>query len=366
MSPAPRATRLAVLILILAAEFALLEAGMRVAGGSEAAPAFQAIFMQDPLVGYRLRPGARTVYSTAEFSTALSINPQGVRDDRTLGPKQAGERRVVVLGDSLVLSVQVPLEQAFTTRLERGLRAAEPAVDWRVINAGVQGYGPVDDWVFYRHVVDALEPDVVLIVAFVANDATEAFDKASWLAADRLPASGAGETALTTARRIVRGSMVLQNVKLRWDQATADTAGPGAERPLASYLAEAPPEVTRGLEVTRDAFGRISAYAVRRGARTAIVLMPARFQLDDGDYGRLLQRVTGAGHTLVRHEATRRFQEALAPLGLPLLDLLPVLQAQPDPAGLFFQRNIHLTPRGHDVVGRALVDLVVMMNAPAR
>lgn len=347
------------MILVLAAEFALLEAGMRVVGGSEAAPAFQQIFMQDPEVGHRLQPGAQTVYSTVEFTTALAINAQGVRDDRDIGPKPPGQRRIVVLGDSLVLSVQVPLQEAFTSVLERELREADPSTDWEVINAGVQGYGPVDDWLFYRKVVDALEPDLVLVVAFVGNDATEAFDKADWLIDNRPPDVGTGEAAVTSARRIVRASMVLQNLRLRWDQAKAAFSGPGAERPLASYLAEPPAEVTEGLRVTREAFSRIATMAAARGARTAFVLMPARFQLDDGDYGRLRAGVEAAGHELVRHSASERFRTTLAPLGLPMIDLLPVLQAQPDPVGLFFTRNIHLTTRGHAVVGHALREFVL-------
>jgi lysophospholipase L1-like esterase len=363
-------TRVTVLILVLAVEFALLEVGMRAVGGSEAAPAFQKIFMQDPLVGHRLQPNARTVYSTVEFSTPLAINPQGVRDDRSLGAKRPGQRRIVVLGDSLVLSVQVPLQEAFTSVLERDLAEAAPEIDWQVVNAGVQGYGPVDDWLFYRHVVDALDPDLVLIVAFVANDATEAFDKASWLVDDRPPVVGAGEAAVTATRRIVRASMVLQNLRLRWDQVKAAATDPGAERPLASYLAEPSVEVSQGLELTREAFGRIASRASARGAGTALVLMPARFQLDDADYGRLNSGVTAAGHVLLRHAATDRFRTALTPLGLPMLDLLPVLQAQDHPADLFFQRNIHLTPRGHAVVGHALRDFVLARfnasQAPAR
>ncbi len=354
--------RAGVLALILAAEFALLEAGMRVAGGSEAAPSFQQIFMQDPQVGHRLKPLARTVYSTVEFSTGLSINAQGVRDDRDLGPKRTGQTRVVVVGDSLVLSVQVPVSQTFVARLERELAAVDPSRDWQVVNAGVQGYGPVDVWLFYRHVVDALDPDLVLIVSFVANDATEAFDKAAWL--DGPPAPDPRQAVVTWARRLARSSMVVQAARQRWVQARPDTAGPGAERPLAAYLATPPVEVTRGLEVSRDAYRRIAALASNRGARSAIVLMPARFQVDDGDYGRLRDRVRAAGHELIRQAATDRFQAALAPLELPMLDLLPVLQSQPDPAGLFFQRNIHLTPRGHEVVGHALAGFV--MGLPAR
>ena len=101
--------------------------------------------MQDDVIGYRLAPNQSVVYTTREFTTAIATNAQGVRDD-AIGPKVPGERRVVVLGDSLVLAVQVPHEATFCARLEARLNRGAPAgVRYRVINAGVQGYGPVEE-----------------------------------------------------------------------------------------------------------------------------------------------------------------------------------------------------------------------------
>ena len=341
-------------IVVLALEFAALEAALRTYGGTEAGPGFQGLFMQDPRVGHRPRPGARTRYTTVEFSTEIAINAQGVRDDADLGAKAANERRVLVLGDSLVFSVQVDLQQTFCKRLEARLAAADPHHTWRVINGGVQGYGPVHEWLFYQTVGDALQPDVVLIVAFVGNDAVDANDTEPWIDAGGPPVSQSVDRAADRVRRLTRSSMVLQIARLRVDQLKAHFAGPAPERPLASYLSDPPPAIAHGLQVTRRAFGLIAALAAQRGARTALVLMPARFQVDDADFGRLAVIVGQAGGTLVRDAASERFERALAPLELPMLDLLPVLASQPDRAGLFFERNVHLTPRGHEVVADAL------------
>jgi hypothetical protein len=362
--PAPRYAL--ALALILAAEFLVLEAALRLYGGSEASVEFQALFMQDHRIGHRLRPGATATYTTAEFSTEIAINHQGVRDDEAIGPKAPDERRVIILGDSLVLSVQVPFEKTFGEGLESSMNAADPAHRWRVINGGVQGYGPVQAWLFFEHELAALEPDIVLIVVFVGNDAVEAHDTASWLEAGRR-IEDAPERALNRARRLVRSSMVLQLVRLRYDAFRARLSGPAPERPLTSYLADPPREVLHGLQVSRDAFARIAERAAGIGARTGLVLMPARFQTDDGDYGRLEAAVSQAGGTLIRNAATDRFWHTLTPMGLPIVDLLPVLESQPDRSGLFFQGNIHLTLRGHQVVADALAEFVVTsgLAAPA-
>jgi len=225
---------------------------------------------------------------------------------------------------------------------------------WRVINGGVQGYGPVDEWLFYKTVGAPLEPDVILIVAFVGNDATEANDREAWIDAGGPPQDETIDRASDRIRRVTRSSVVLQTVRLRVDQLKAHFAGPAPERPLTSYLADPPPEVLHGLEVSRRAFGLIAADASSRHARTAIVLMPARFQTDDADFSRLAVIVSRGGGTLVRNSSSDRFRAALAPLGLPVLGLQPILAAQPQREDLFFQRNVHLTPRGHAVVADAL------------
>lgn len=348
--------RVSILFVLLVAGFAALEAGLRVYGASEGTTTFQSLFMPDPGVGSRLRPGARIRYTTVEFTTDIAINAQGVRDDEPIGPKPAGERRIVVLGDSLVLSVQVELAETFCKQLERQLNARGGSEHWRVINGGVQGYGPVQEWLFFDRVAAAFQPDVVLIVAFVGNDAIEAADSEAALDTGKPMADTA--PALSRVRRLTRSSVVLQYVRMRWDQLRGRLATGTPERPLSSYLADPPPVVAQGLAASRRAFGRIVERATGLGARTAIVLMPARFQTDDPDYGRLAAIVGQAGGELVRNSASERFAHALAPLQVPMLDLQPILAAQPDRIGLFFQRNVHLTPRGHEVVAGALANFL--------
>jgi lysophospholipase L1-like esterase len=351
--PGALASRLFVAALVLGAEFAAFEAFLRWQGGSEAAPVFQQLFMPDPAIGYRLRPGRSVVYTTREFTTPITINAQGVRDD-AIGPKAPGERRIVVLGDSLVLAVQVPHEATFTQRLQARLNARAPAgTRYRVINAGVQGYGPVEELLFYRHVAARFEADVVVVSAFVANDAVEAFDAAWRLDGTRPPAVAAREETERTVRRIVRRSMVLQIARQRYDQVRHRAGASAApNRPVGTYLATAPPYITTGLEVAIRAFGALDRDVRAGGGRLAIALMPARFQLDPAEYERLRVVTEPMAGPLTVDGATERFRAAVAPLGVPTIDMLPALKAAP--AGQFFVHTVHFTPAGHETVAAAL------------
>jgi hypothetical protein len=129
--------------------------------------------------------------------------------------------------------------------------------------------------------------------------------------------------------------------------------------------------VAHGLEVSRRAIAKIAERASGIGARTAIALMPARFQTNDPDFGRLVEIVRQAGGELDRDSASRRFAGALAPLGLPMIDVQTTLAVQPDREGLFYLQTVHLTPRGHQVVADALFNFLegaglVSGSSPAR
>lgn len=352
-----RVRRILLLLAIAAAQFAVFEAALRVWGHSEAAPSFQALFMPDPVVGYRLRPGARTRFVTAEFDTEIAINAQGVRDSRDIGPKPAAERRVVVLGDSLVLSVQVNEQQTFCRLLEDRLNRRGDPYTYRVINAGVQGYGPVEELLFYREVARAFDADLVVETIFVGNDAEEAVGSEPKLRGGSRPVAEAlSDSVMNRLRRLVRRSMVLQVVRLRivsvTDRLTTWLSPP--EPPLQSYAARPAARIQKGLDISRECVRAIADDAATSGAHAMIMLMPARFQVDDADFGRLRQSVKGLGGELVRDAATERFDRALSTLPVPRFDALPALRAALPGPDVFFQQTVHLTPRGHEVVADAL------------
>jgi hypothetical protein len=364
---------------IVLAQFVLFEAGLRLAGGSEAAPVFQQLFLQDPVVGYRLKPGARARFRTADFDTDIVINSSGTRD-REIEPKAADELRIVVLGDSLVLAVQVEQAETFTAVLEKRLNAhrapGEPR--YRVINAGIQGYGPVEELAFFEHVASRFDADVVLVGVFVGNDAMEANDTGAKVLPE---AAGTGAPGASTAseavkrpsgvplwlRRLTRRSMVLQTARIR-AMTLMERFGQvrPIDRALTMYLPDLPPEMARGLAVSRECIKRIDRIAAERGARTGIILLPARFQVRDDDYANLRAIVEEGGGELRRDAGTERFREALAPLGLPMMDPLPVFRRLPQQPELFFATTAHLTVRGHDVLAAGLEDFLRSSGLLAR
>ena len=150
--------------------------------------------------------------------------------------------------------------------------------------------------------------------------------------------------------------MVLQVLRLRVTAATSRFAGVTGRpsRRCRATRHHPAPRIAQGLAITRRVVESMIAEAAARGARTAVVLMPARFQVDDADYGRLRQIVGEAGGELVRDGATSASSEALRGIDAPVFDALPALRAALPGPDLFFQQTVHLTPRGHEIVADAL------------
>ena len=273
------------------------------------------------MIGYRLKPHARTHFATSEFAVDIAVNGAGFRDDEESGPKAANERRILLLGDSLVLSVQVP----FAADVRRAARASpeQPAVRvrYRVVNAGVQGYGPVEEQLFFRSIAAKFEPDLVVPVVFVGNDAEEAYS--SQLKLDEHRARSRRGRRAIRSRRVCAGSCAAawcsRSLRLRVLSATGRIAATLAppEPPLQSYAATPAPRIAEGLDDRAPLHRGHRERGFVRWRRDGVALMPARFQVDEPDYVRLKMAVASAGGELLRDAATERFDRALAALPMP-------------------------------------------------
>jgi lysophospholipase L1-like esterase len=105
--------------------------------------------------------------SSAWTAGFAHINLQGLRDDRPVGPKAAGERRLLILGDSVTFGGKVRTDQTYPYRLEQSLR--QVGLPWRVLNAGVAGYDSAQEADWLELFGWKLQPDA-LAIGFCRND----------------------------------------------------------------------------------------------------------------------------------------------------------------------------------------------------
>src|SRR4051794_39884304 len=130
-----RLKRLVRFLLAALAVVALGELAVRTFWPQPAFYASPGLFVDDPKVGHRMRPGLRGVVGNwAEFTTHVRINQLGIRGPE-IGPRRPGVRRVLVLGDSFTFGAGVEEAETFPAQLAAELtRRGAPAEG---INAGI-------------------------------------------------------------------------------------------------------------------------------------------------------------------------------------------------------------------------------------
>lgn len=129
----------------------------------------------DPLLGARLIPGKRGWWTQEEreFVTPVEINSLGFRDLPRQLQKPEGTYRILVIGDSFVEAMHVPVEETFPRRLEAILRGRDQMGGrWRieVVAAGVSGWGTASELLWFRHEGHRYAPDLVLLSFYPGND----------------------------------------------------------------------------------------------------------------------------------------------------------------------------------------------------
>lgn len=129
-------------------------------------------FVVDKDYGYFHRRNFKQVYQyqASDVTWLARFNELGLRGPAYGGPR-AGERRVLCLGDSFTFGYGLDEEKIFPTKLERQLNA-QGGGNWRVINAGVGGWGALQETKYARAHFDLFRPDVVVLTV-CDNDAND-------------------------------------------------------------------------------------------------------------------------------------------------------------------------------------------------
>jgi len=121
--------------------------------------------VDDPSLGYKHPSSVGYWLGT----NRIELNSHGLRDDEIPYNKPAGEKRILVLGDSVTFGWGVSQGETFSDRMEYLLNEL-PGDRWQVINSGVNGYNTEQEATYLRIEGMRYSPDFVLLV-YVSNDA---------------------------------------------------------------------------------------------------------------------------------------------------------------------------------------------------
>lgn len=120
------------------------------------------------------KPNQKFLSKDRCYNSILRINDVGFHSRTYSVEKPQGTFRVVIIGDSFVEAVQVPLEKTFPAILEKKLNQNAKNVKYEVISIAKSGNGTLMNLMYAREYAMKLDPDL-LINAFTANDLEDDF-----------------------------------------------------------------------------------------------------------------------------------------------------------------------------------------------
>jgi hypothetical protein len=346
--------------------FVGLELSLRVV----AAFAHSPLFAQDStdakgwLAANRLHPGDPIM--------GFRVNSHGFNDDE---PEKNKGCLVTAVGDSFTVGV-VPHEFHFATVAERALQCPIDAI-------GVCAVGPEEYALLERDEALPLEPDVVLVDLFVGNDIVDNLrgrdhfrgGMRRWLDRHNL-----------LVYELPRRLLIVARERAHHRSSAPASAPPSATNKILSRdeLVRAFPWLTdpsrEPSSMSHEAFLELETRHAReicgggdepyyrrfweildemRAAAAprplAVLLIPDELQVEEPLWRDVSAR---AGMPLDRDRAQHLLAATLAKKGIPYLDLLPVLRAEPIGSDgmrhLFHRDDSHLNARGNAVTGAAL------------
>lgn len=303
--------------------------------------------------GTRLRPGFDSTYRNAEFAIHIRINSHGLRGPEHSYERPPGTIRILALGDSFTFGQGVEYDQAWPWLLAA---TADGPARVESINAGWASPSQSGQLEYLRRFGLRYDPDLVIAMIFVGNNVVNE------LAAERAGEGGLQDVELfagyLTNYQVRVGPLgavrqavdellpnlyeitTLALVKLQY--------GLGSRRATFDYILadDEPAEIRHGWERLLAAVEGIVRATEAAGKRAAVVVAPFYDQVTVTRYP--------LGYTPDRPQ--RILIRFCAQRALECLDLRPALVAAGDPADLYYVKDGHWTPRGHDVVAKAIRD----------
>jgi lysophospholipase L1-like esterase len=330
------------------------------------------MFRPDPDAGYRLQSDYRNYVRVPEYRVDIRTDSEGYRVPVESSPEDPSASRILVVGDSFTFGVGVDAEDTFPQVLETRLAGVAPG-GWEVRNGGVGGYGPLRTERLLRARQAAWDPDVLVHALYVGNDLLDV-RPSSFLEEPRIEK---GRMVAGGEARHVRARLYLRTHSHLYAFLRERLYGLYRRTPLAERSQPLDP---MGLaewvgpirEVTWPAAARsieeIATWARLRGTRYAVMVIPARYQVDDESWARYRKGWGLADDAFDRDHAQREVVELLQRLDVPYLDLLePMRQATSEGSRLYYEADRHWNAAGHALTARLLheeLDRLGWLRAP--
>ncbi|MEQ1523663.1 MAG: hypothetical protein ABL936_20545, partial [Aestuariivirga sp.] len=288
-------------------------------------------------------------------------------------PERAKESKadVFVAGDSFVFCTAVTVTNTASYFLQEmsGLR---------VYNIGIGGNGPYEYVEMMKHLGPTFHPQVIVMTIYEGNDLRDAIRSKHFIDSkeDLRKKEKTTTPALSYAAEFIGANVELVSKLVRYSRGGKEvynfrySATVSNKTMPFNVTNEDQDEVVHAMklqsgEIDFDAFeppfNEFVRWSNSNGITPVVAYIPSMYTA----YAATVQFEDPMVQTAVQQFSTAQrlwFARHAAILGCRYLDITPAFQAAATSELTHFPANLHLTPKGHEVVAKALLSLVKELN----
>ena len=332
------------------------------------------LFQNDENLDYRMSSGINGTFVKQEFAVPIYTNTLGLRDHEyyyNYGiTKPDDVFRILALGDSFTWGAHgTTLDETFVKVLEAKLNQnvdlGAEIKKVEVVNAGVRGYSPDQEVAYLKTNGLKLTPDLVTLNFYVNNDFSGNGAKGEMRVNDKgqlvLTRQGKGYIERTRefilekshAYRLMEKGVVSLSAKFIGENVVAKVAKWDTKKELFAPLSE---DFRQDVKETYTVLEEANNLLLKKGVDFVIVLIPAKYQVDDKLWDIFLDENNFKEGDVQRDRPQEIIKKFAEKRNILVIDLLPSMQENNNDNNFFWNLNPHFNKLGNEVAGEIIFE----------
>lgn len=332
----------------------------------------------DPDRGVRLVAGRSGWWTQEdrEFTVPIQINSHALRDVEHEWDKPAGSKRVLIVGDSFIEAMHVPLAATIGRQLEPLLNDGRTQ-RVEVIEAGVSGYGTAAQTIFFEKQLRRYQADIVVLALYPGNDVKnnsptlEDYLQPQYAAdgtlqrivnKQKIPRAGRSKAFQFVRQTILRRQPALASRLTAWGVFGANAIRQAPQRdgiPLdyGVYAKEMDAEWRDAWTKTEQLLERLRKDVEETGARLLVMIVSSRDQVYPASWEQVVRNNVAMQQKQWDLDAPqRRVESWCREQGVPYVALTPAFKQAAASGGelLHYPQDGHWTAAGHKLAATVI------------
>ncbi|MBS3156794.1 hypothetical protein J4442_01310 [Candidatus Woesearchaeota archaeon] len=351
---------LIVFVLILLITFA--ELASRLTFPTNKLNSATGIYLNSNTKGWAFKPNAETIFEenidNKEFSQHVKINSKGLRDYEYKYKKPNGTFRIIMIGNSIIAGLEVPLDSTFENILEVKL-----GEDYEVLNLAVKAYENQQEIIHLEEEGFKYNPDLIIFNFYTGYDFLKnARSNLYTLEGDKLVKNKIPERKLTNLRNFLSRKSSLYNLlsNLKGEYIKGNNLPENRTVEIYQILKkEEFRETNFKPEITNFTLLNLKKLTKEKNIPLIITIIPMKEQVDKGKLKEAIQTHGMKEEQLDIDWSIRYIEEWGKIESIPIINLQPKMKEKNINNSLYFDVASHLTVEGHKVVGEILHERLI-------